>query len=124
LRNGTLAPIGRSPFADFQTAPCWLVVSPDGRDVYALDTGSGYISTYAVARDGSLTLASNVPVSAVPGVTGTDITLSPDGHNLYLNMAKADAVGEFTVDGPSVSPLPASPVPASGTGTTAGITTS
>lgn len=124
LRDGALSPIGDSPFADFQTAPCWLVVSPDGQFVYALDTGSGYISSYAIARDGSLTLVSNTPVSSIPGVTGTDIALSPDGRTLYLNMSKVDGVGEFAVRGGTVEQLPGSPVPASGSGSTAGITTS
>ena len=101
--NGTLTPIGGSPFADFQTAPCWLVVSPDGRYVYALDTGSGYISSYAIAPDGTLRLLSNTPVSSTPGVTGTDIALSADGRTLYLNMAKVDGVGEFAVHGGTVS---------------------
>jgi 6-phosphogluconolactonase len=124
LPNGTLSSIGASPVADFQTAPCWLVISPDGRLVYALDTGSGYISSYAIARDGTLTLLSNTPVSTTSGVTGTDISLSPDGHTLYLNMAKVDGVGEFAVNGGTVTQLPGSPVPASGSGSTVGVTTS
>jgi 6-phosphogluconolactonase len=124
LRDGTLSPIGGSPFADFQTAPCWLVVSPDGQYVYALDTGSGYISSYAIAPDGLLTLVSNTPVSSTPGVTGTDIALSADGHTLYLNMSKVNGVGEFAVNGGIVKQLPGSPVPASGSASTAGITTS
>lgn len=122
--NGTLAPIGGSPVADLQTAPCWLVVSPDGRYVYALDTGSGYISSYAIAPDGTLRLLSNTPVSSTPGVTGTDIALSADGGTLYLNMARVNGVGEFAVHGGTVSQLPGSPVPASGSGSTVGITTS
>jgi 6-phosphogluconolactonase len=124
LRDGTLSPIGASPFADLQTAPCWLVVTPDGRYLYALDTGSGYISAYAIARDGTLSLLSNTPVSSTPGVTGTDIALSPDGRTLYLNMGKVDGVGEFAVHGGTVTQLPGSPVPASGGGSTVGITTS
>jgi 6-phosphogluconolactonase len=28
--NGTLSPIGSSPFADLQTAPCWVELSHDG----------------------------------------------------------------------------------------------
>jgi len=122
--NGALTSIAGSPFADFQTAPCWLVVSPDGRYLYALDTGSGYISSYAIAPDGILRLLSNTPVSSTPGVTGTDIALSSDGRTLYLNMAKVDGVGEFAVHGGTVRQLPGSPVPASGSGSTVGITTS
>jgi 6-phosphogluconolactonase (cycloisomerase 2 family) len=123
LPDGTLSAIGASPFADFQTAPCWLVISPDGQYVYALDTGSAEISSYAIARDGTLTLVSNTPVSSTPGVTGTDIALSADGRTLYLNMGKVNGVGEFAIHGGTVTQLPGSPVPASGSGDTAGITT-
>ena len=93
LPNGTLSPIGASPFADFQTAPCWQVISPDGQYLYALDTGSAEISSYAIARDGTLTLLSNTPVSSTPGVTGTDVALSADGQTLYLNMARSRCWG-------------------------------
>ena len=124
LPNATLSSIGSSPFADFQTAPCWVVVSPDGRYLYALDTGSGYISAYAIAPNGKLNLLSNTPVSSTAGVTGTDITLSPAGHTLYLNMGKLNGVGEFSVDGGTVTQLPGSPVAAAGSGSTAGVTAS
>jgi 6-phosphogluconolactonase len=124
LPNGALSSIGASPFADFQTAPCWQVISPDGRYLYALDTGSAEISTYAIAGDGSLTLLSNTPVSSTPGVTGTDIALSPDGRTLYLNMSKINSVAAFAVNGGTVTQLPSSPTQASGSGSTVGIATS
>ena len=124
LRDGTLSPIGASPFADFQTAPCWQVISPDGRYLYALATGSAEISSYAIARDGTLTLLSNTPVSSTPGVTGTDIALSTDGGTLYVNMAKTNTVAAFAVHGGTVTQLPNSPTQARGSGSTVGITTS
>jgi len=124
LPNGTLSSIGSSPFADLQTAPCWQVISPDGRYLYALNTGSGYISAYAIAPSGTLSLMSNTPVSTTAGVTGTDVAISPDGHTLYLNMGKVDGVGEFSVNGGTVTQLSGSPVPAEGSGTTAGIAAS
>src|SRR5262249_3212030 len=78
--DGTLAAIGASPFADFETAPCWEVISPDGRYLYAVDTGSADVSSYAVTRDGVLRLLSSTPVSTIPGVTGTDVAISADGR--------------------------------------------
>jgi hypothetical protein len=62
-------------------------------------------------------------VSSTSGVTGTDVALSPDGNTLYLNMAKVNSVGVFAVHGGSVNQLPSSPVEATGSTTTAGITT-
>ena len=43
--NGTLSSIGSSPFANSQTAPCWLIISYDGRYLFAVNTGSGTIFT-------------------------------------------------------------------------------
>jgi 6-phosphogluconolactonase (cycloisomerase 2 family) len=100
------------------------VISPEGRYLYALDTGSGEISTYEIAWNGALTLLSNTPVSSTPGVTGTDITLSPDGHTLYLNMAKIESVGVFAVRGGTVTERPSSPIKTSGGAATAGIAAS
>jgi 6-phosphogluconolactonase (cycloisomerase 2 family) len=124
LHNGTLSPIGVSPFADFQTAPCWQVFSPDGRYLYAVDTGSADISSHAIAQDGRLTLSSSTPLSVTPGVTGTDIAISADGRSLYVNLSKTNGVAAFAVHAGTVTQLPSSPTPASGSGSTAGITTS
>jgi len=124
LPDGTLSAVGGSPFADFQTAPCWQVISPDGRYLYALDTGSAEISSYAISRDGTLTLMGNTPVSTTAGVTGTDVTLSPDGRTLYLNMGKINSVAAFAVHGATVTQLPTSPTEAAGSGSTSGIAAS
>ena len=38
---GHLSPIGPSPYADGQTAPCWVEISHDGRYLFTVNTGSG-----------------------------------------------------------------------------------
>ena len=42
--DGTLSPIGASPFPDYQTAPCWLEISHDGQYVFAVNTPSMSVS--------------------------------------------------------------------------------
>src|SRR5262249_45421761 len=42
--DGALSPIGSSPFADSQTAPCWVEISHDGQFLFTVNTGSGSIS--------------------------------------------------------------------------------
>ena len=86
--------------------------------------GSAEISSYAIAQDGTLTLLRNTPISSTLRVTGTDIALSADGGTLHLNIARVNGVGEFAVHGGTVRQLPGSPVPAAGSGSTVGITTS
>ena len=47
---GQLAPIGSSPYADGQTAPCWVEISHDGRYLFTVNTGSGNIPGTPSAR--------------------------------------------------------------------------
>ena len=54
--DGSLDAISGSPFADHQTAPCWVAMSPDGHALFAVNTAVPSISRYAVAADGTLTL--------------------------------------------------------------------
>jgi hypothetical protein len=59
--DGTLSPIGASPFADLQTAPCWVEITHDGRFLFTVNTGSGTISRYSIAPGGTLTLLGSTP---------------------------------------------------------------
>jgi 6-phosphogluconolactonase len=106
--DGTLTPIGSSPFADLQTAPCWVEITHDGRYLFTVNTASGSISRYRIARDGVLTLLGSTPVGAA-GVGAVDARLSPDGRFLYLDESKAGAVAAFAVHGGGLSVLPGSP---------------
>src|SRR5207302_8524223 len=54
--DGTLNSIGASPFADKETAPCWVEISHDGRFLFTTNTASGSVSRYRIADDGSLEL--------------------------------------------------------------------
>jgi len=47
--SGRLVPIGSSPYADGQTAPCWVEISHDGRYLFTVNTGSANISSYAIS---------------------------------------------------------------------------
>jgi 6-phosphogluconolactonase len=121
--NGSLTSIGASPFADGQTAPCWIEITHDGQFLFTVNTGSGEISRYAVAPDGSLTLLGSTPVSNTGGVGATDARLSSDGRTLYVNESRAGAVGAFAVTGGNLTELPSSPVPLPTGATPAGIVT-
>jgi len=116
-RDGTLSSIGSSPFADQQTAPCWVEISHDGEFLFTVNTGSGDISRYWIAPDGALTLLGSTPVSAQAGVGAVDARLSTNGQTLYVDESRVDAVGVFAVDGghlteQSTVTLPAGATPA------------
>ena len=93
--NGTLSPIGSSPFADLQTAPCWVEITHDGQFLFTANTGSGAISRYSIAAGGGLTLLGSTPVSATGGVGAVDARLGPDGHILWVDESRIGAVGAF-----------------------------
>jgi 6-phosphogluconolactonase len=119
--DGTLTSIGSSPFADLQTAPCWVEISHDGQFLFTVNTGSGTISRYSIAPDGTLTLLGSTPVGVTGGVGAVDARLSPDGRTLYVDESRIGAVGAFAVNGGTLSELASSPTPLPAGATPAGI---
>ncbi len=107
--NGTLSSIGSSPFADLQTAPCWVEISHNGRYLFTVNTGSGTISRYSIAPGGALTLLGSTPVGATGGVGAVDARLSPGGRTLFVDESRIGAVGAFAVHGGSLTELAGSP---------------
>jgi 6-phosphogluconolactonase len=99
-----------------QRAACWAAVTPDGRFGYVTNAGTGNISGFAIAADGSASLLDGDGVTAVTGGNPTDVAMSNDGRYLYARVANLAAIAVFGVgpDG-SLSALP------SLTGTPAGL---
>jgi 6-phosphogluconolactonase len=114
-RDGTLFSIGGSPFADDQTAPCWVEISRDGEFLFTVNTASGSISSYSIAWNGALTLLGSTPVSAQAGVGAVDARLSPDGRTLYVDETAARSVGVFAVNGGHLTEEASVPLPAGAT---------
>jgi len=121
--NGSLTSIGATPFADDQTAPCWIEITHDGQFLFTVNTGSGEISRYAIAPDGSLTLLGSTPVSNSGGVGAVDPRLSNDGRTLYVDESKIGAVAAFAVNGGNLTELPSSPVALPAGAAAAGVVT-
>ena len=122
-RNGTLSPIGSSPFADLQTAPCWVEITHNGQFLFTVNTGSGELSRYSIAPGGTLTLLGSTPVGATGGVGAVDARLSSDGRTLYVDESRIGKVGEFAVNGGSLTELAGSPVSLPAGATPAGVAT-
>lgn len=80
-----------------QTAACWALLSHDGHFAYTANAGSGTISGFEVAPDGSLSLVTS---SGQTGVTGagthpTDMAESDDGRFLYSLNNGNGTIGAF-----------------------------
>jgi 6-phosphogluconolactonase (cycloisomerase 2 family) len=109
-RAGVLTSIGASPFADNQTAPCWVEITHNGRFLFTSNTAVPSISRYSIAGDGSLTLLGSTALSASAEKGPVDLRVSPSGRNLYVVDSGSLAISSFAVDGGHLTPLPSSPV--------------
>jgi 6-phosphogluconolactonase len=104
-RDGSLHVIsGAVP--DNQSAPCWIVITANGRYTYTTNTASNNVSGYRIGRDGSLTLLGN----GVTGQTGSgpiDAALSRDSQFLYTLNSRDGSISAFRIghDG-SLTPVP------------------
>jgi 6-phosphogluconolactonase (cycloisomerase 2 family) len=107
--DGTLTAIAGSPFADNQTAPCWVAISPDGNALFAVNTGSGTVSRYTVAGDGSLGLVGSTTLAGPAPRRAFDAQVSPDGEYLYIVNA-VGGISAFAVAGTSIVEIAGSPI--------------
>jgi 6-phosphogluconolactonase len=108
-RGGVLSSIGAGPFADHQTAPCWVEITHNGRYLFTTNTAVPSLSRYSIAHDGALTLLGSTPLSAVTEAGPVDLRLSPDGKALYVVDGGSLAVTSFAVHGGHLTELASSP---------------
>ncbi len=95
--NGTLTPISAS-IPTLGAANCWNAVTPDGRFVYASNSGSASISGFAIGNSGVLTAIPGTVVGINPsGATNLDIAVSADGKFLYSLNAGNGSIGMFAI---------------------------
>jgi 6-phosphogluconolactonase len=85
LPHGTVKLIN-GPVLDYQIAPCWMVITRDGRFAYTSDADSHTISGYAIGDDGAISLLN---ANGVTGSTPADTfpleeSFSSDNHLLYV----------------------------------------
>lgn len=94
--------------ADGQTAPCWVVLTNDGRFAYTTNTGSGNVSGYRVGFNGALRLlnAGGQTASTGSGSTPLDAAISNDARFLYVLTPGTSNIQGFAIslDG-SLTPL-------------------
>ncbi|MFE2297795.1 lactonase family protein [Streptomyces sp. NPDC059445] len=98
--EGTLRPVGEAPVLsgvpDGDAYPSGIVVSPDGRFVWAAVRGCDTVSVFAVDAGGEgLTLVAEVPCG---GVWPRALALDPSGRFLYAANERSGDVTWFVVD--------------------------
>jgi len=113
--NGTLTAASGAVLTH-QGAPCWAVVTKNGKFGYTANAQGGSISGFAVANDGSISLIDPDGRTAVVGGGNIDLALSGNSRYLYqltgsrsISGFRIEADGHLTAVG-NVAGLPASTV--------------
>lgn len=109
-RAGRLTSVGGGPFADHQTAPCWVEISRNGRFLFTTNTAVPSISRYSIAANGALTLLGSTALDPTTEAGPIDLRLAPNGRSLYVVDGGAAAISEFAVHGGQLTPLGGSPI--------------
>lgn len=105
--DGTLIPMIDSPFADMQTAPCWVVIAPDGQHLFTVNTGTPSITSFAIAADGTLSGPVSTAFREPMGLRPFDAGIDPSGQFLYV--VGASKVSAFVISGGALAELGGSP---------------
>ncbi len=99
-----------------QGAPCWAVVTENGRYGYTANAQGGSISGFAIASDGSINLIDGDGRTAIVGGGNIDLAVSGNSRYLYelngnrsISGFRIEADGHLTAVG-NVAGLPASTV--------------
>jgi DNA-binding beta-propeller fold protein YncE len=97
--GGGFTPVSAS-VATTETAACWVAVSKNGRFAYTTNTGSGSVTGYAIAQDGSLTIldADGVTGSTGAGSSPIDLDFSDNGRFLYVLNAGTQTISAFALE--------------------------
>lgn len=83
---------------DFQTAACWIVITNSGRYVYTTNTGTGVVSSYQLAGNGTLTLLNSVAASLGAMSGPVDMALNNSSRYLYVLANGLQTVEAFRVN--------------------------
>jgi len=93
--TGTISVISPTVL-DNQSAPCWVVLAGGGRWAYTTNAHSDSISTYTLARNGTLVLQASV--GATTGSAPTDMAVTTStGRYVLVYDAGAGQIDEFAV---------------------------
>ncbi len=94
--RGTLKVISASVPTE-QNAPCWIGVTQDDKYAYAVNSGSGSITGYAVSNQGALTqLTGGGGIFPTGGTAPTEVAIVDDQF-LYVLLAGSGGIGVFEI---------------------------
>lgn len=98
IHERTAAPVVVTPsLANGQGAACWVAVSPDGKVAFTANAATSNVSSYAVARNGQLSLLASAAGSTGAGAGALDMAVAPSGRQLAVFANRALQIVSFTI---------------------------
>lgn len=89
-----------------ETAACWVAVTPNGRYVYATNTGSASVTGYRIGEHGAVTILNADGVTGRTGNTPIDLAITDGGRQLYTLNSGAHTISGFGIgDSGELEPL-------------------
>ena len=96
--NGTITAISQS-LPTLGDGNCWNAITPNGKFVYADNSGTSTIAGFSVGPKGALTPIGGTIVATYPtGTTNLDMAVSGDGKYLYTLNSGAGSVGIYSIN--------------------------
>ena len=97
VTDGGILHLVSGSVATHQTAACWAAISKDGRYAYTTNAGSGTVTGYRIAHNGSLSLLNPDGLTGNTGAGSSpiDIAFSSNGRNLYVLTSGAHGIAAF-----------------------------
>ncbi len=83
--------------ANGQGAACWVVVTPDGKFAFTANAGTSTVSSYAVARNGQLSLQAGAAASTGTGAGALDMAVSPNGSQLAVFASRSLNIVSYSI---------------------------
>jgi 6-phosphogluconolactonase len=96
LSNDTIHVVS-GPVPDNELAPCWLVVTKNGRFAYTANAGSNSVSAYSLNSHGQLSLLKTASTGA--GIKPVEMALNSNSSDLYTLNTGSNSLTGFHVQG-------------------------
>jgi len=96
--NGTITAISQS-IRTFGDGNCWNAITPNGKFVYADNSGTSTIAGFSIGSNGALTpIGGTIVASYSAGTTNLDMVVSGDGKYLYTLNSGTGSVGIYSIN--------------------------
>jgi 6-phosphogluconolactonase len=93
--NGGNVHVRSNSVPDYQTAPCWVVLTGGGHYAFTSDGHSNAISSYVVEANGKIVLLQSLAAST--GAGPNDVAIAPGSHLLYVYDAGAGNIEGYWI---------------------------